>query len=210
MHVDELERLDAFGEQGVWRPVRHHFGIEAFGINAYTADRAGDRVIEEHDEIGGSGPGRHQELYIVLAGRATFTVDGDEVDAPAGTFVFIGEPDVRRGAVAAEGATTVIAIGGRPGEPFSVSPWEYSFFGLAKGGPEGVAVFEEGIARFPDSPSLPYNLACLRAREGDGAGAIAALRAAIALTARAREWAAGDADFDSLRGEPEFEALLRR
>jgi hypothetical protein len=191
----------------------HHFGIEAFGINAYTADQAGDRVIEEHDEIGGGGPGRHQELYIVLTGRATFTVDGDELDAPAGTFVFIGEPDVRRGAVVAKGwagsPTTVIAIGGRPGEPFTGSPWEYSFRGLAKGGPEGAAAFEEGIARFPDSPSLPYNLARLRAREGDRTGAITALHAAIALTARAREWAAGDSDFDALRGDEEFEALLR-
>lgn len=207
--LDELERLDAFGVPGVWQPVRHHFGIEAFGINAYTADRAGERVIEEHDETSGGGPGRHHELYIVLRGRATFTVDGDELDAPAGTFVFIGEPDVRRGAVAAQPATTVVAIGGRPGEPFTVSPWEYSFRGLAVGGAEGAAVFEEGVARFPESPSLPYNLACLRAREGDRAGAVAALRAAIALSDHARTWAAGDSDFDSLRADEEFEALLR-
>jgi hypothetical protein len=136
-HLDDLDRLPAFGEDRVWRPVRHHFGIEAFGINAYTAEQAGRRVIEEHDELGESGAGGHNELYVVLTGRATFTVDGDELDAPAGTLVFTGEPAVRRGAVAAEPNTSVLAIGGRPGVPFTVSPWEYAFRGLAKSGAEG-------------------------------------------------------------------------
>ena len=48
---------------------------------------------------------------MVLAGRATFALDREEIDAPAGMFVFIGEPDVRRGAIAAEAGTSVLAIG---------------------------------------------------------------------------------------------------
>ena len=193
----------------MWRPLRHHFGIEAFGINAYTADQAGRRVIEDHDEVGAAGAGRHQELYVVLTGRACFTVDGNEIDARAGTFVFVGQPDIRRGAIAAEPGTTVLAIGGRPGAAFTVSPWEYAFRGLAKAGPEGIAIFKEGIAQFPDNPSLPYNLACMHALAGELAEALAALRTAIRLDSSVREWAAGDDDFRSLRGDDEFEALVQ-
>jgi hypothetical protein len=207
-HLDELERMPAFGEDHVWHPVRHYFGIEAFGINAYTADEPGQRVIEEHDEKGELGSGRHHELYVVLSGKAQFTLAGDLIECRAGTFVFVDDPAVRRGAIALEPGTTVLAIGGRPGEPYTVSPWEYSFRGLAKPGSEGVAIFDEGIARFPDNPSLPYNLACLHARDGNRDAAIAALRRAIQLTPTAREWAARDEDFATLRGVGGFEKLL--
>jgi mannose-6-phosphate isomerase-like protein (cupin superfamily) len=207
-HVDELDRLAAFGEHGVWRPVRHHFGIEAFGINAYTADQAGRRVVEEHDELGEAGVGRHQELYVVLSGRAAFTVDGNDFEAPAGTFVFLGDPAVRRGAVALEAGTTVLAIGGRPGQPYAVSPWEYSFRGLARRGCEGAAIFEEGAARYPENPSLPFNLACMHALDGDREAALEALRGAIAVDSKVRDWAAGDEDLTSLRGDERFEKLL--
>ena len=60
------------------------FGIQAFGINAYTAEKAGDVVVEEHDEKGDGGAGGHEELYVVVSGRARFTLAGESVDAPAG------------------------------------------------------------------------------------------------------------------------------
>jgi tetratricopeptide (TPR) repeat protein len=208
-HLDELERLSAFGTEGVWRPVRHHFGIEAFGINAYTADEPGARVIEEHDERGeGGGAGGHQELYVVLTGRAVFTVDGEEVEAPAGTFVFLPDPVVRRGAVAAQAGTTVLAIGGRPGEPYRVSAWEYAFRGFALRGDEGARIFAEGIARYPQSATLPYNLACMLALDGDAQAAIESLRRAIELDPRVRAWAARDDDLASLRDSEEFQQLI--
>ena len=50
----------------VWRPVRRHFGIRAFGVNAYTAHETGGRIVEEHTE---SSLG-HEEIYLVLRGRA--------------------------------------------------------------------------------------------------------------------------------------------
>jgi hypothetical protein len=74
-------------------------------------------VIEE-----GGGSGGHQELYIVLTGAARFTVGEDEFDAPAGTFVFLSDPALRRGAVAAAPDTSVLAVGGAPGEAYQVSP----------------------------------------------------------------------------------------
>lgn len=206
-HIDELERLPAFGIDSVWRPVRHHFGIEAFGINAYTADTAGQQVVEEHDERQG-GAGGHQELYVVLSGTAAFTIDAEHVEASAGTFVFIADPAARRGAVAVEPDTTVLAIGGEPGRPYEVSAWEFAFRGLAKGGQEGAQIFAEGIGRYPGRASLYYNLACMHALDGDPGPAFEALRRAIELNPEARGWAAADEDFERLRGTEEFDELV--
>jgi hypothetical protein len=124
--VDEIPNAGESGEP-VWRPVRHHLGIHAFGINAWTAPEAGDEVIEEHVEAQTS-PTRHEELYFVARGRAKFTVDGEEVDAPAGTFVFVPDPGSKRGGVAVEADTLVLAIGAAPGEVYTVSDWERRHF----------------------------------------------------------------------------------
>ncbi|HTX44682.1 MAG TPA: hypothetical protein VMD48_00200 [Solirubrobacteraceae bacterium] len=209
--LDEFERLSAFGQHGVWRPVRHHFGIEGFGINAYTADQPGDRVIEEHTEIAAAEDlGRHQELYVVLTGRASFTLDGEDIDAPAGTFVFVGEPDVRRGAVAAEPATTVLAMGARPGVAFEISPWEYRFRAAALGPcSEAYELLAEAEKRFPSDTGILYDRACLHARERDRDAALAELTRATEVKPETREWARHDEDFKSLRGDPEFEQLVR-
>jgi quercetin dioxygenase-like cupin family protein len=118
MSVARLQDLARIDGEPTWTPVRHLLGIEAFGVNAWHGDRAGDLVIEEHDE-----EGLHQELYVVLAGRARFVVDGTEHDAPAGTFVAV-EPAQTRTAHAAEDGTVVLALGATPGEAFSPSDWE--------------------------------------------------------------------------------------
>jgi hypothetical protein len=107
--LEEIEPIAVVGGELQWRPVRRTLGIEAFGINAYTAD-AGALVVEEHDETG-AGAGHHEELYVVVTGHATFTVDGRTVDAPVGTCVFLDDPKERRGALAVEDGTTVLAIG---------------------------------------------------------------------------------------------------
>src|SRR5215210_9140059 len=104
-HLDEIDELNDGREP--WRPVRHHFGIRAFGVNAWTARDVGDRIINEHDE---SEPDSDEELYLVLQGRAVFELDGDRVAAPTGTFVF-APPGVKRTAFAEEPETTVIALG---------------------------------------------------------------------------------------------------
>ena len=105
----------------VWRPVRRRFGISAFGSNAYSAEKAGQRVIEEHFERDG-----HEEMYVVLRGRATFTLGDDELDAGPGTLVFV-RPGTRRGAIAAEDDTFVLAVGAKPGVVFEPSLWEDVF-----------------------------------------------------------------------------------
>jgi hypothetical protein len=118
-HLDEIEPLTQ-PDPGdyVWKPVRHQLGISAFGVNAWVAREPGDRVIEEHAED------EHEELYVVVSGRATFTVDGETIDAPAGTLVHVRAPGVNRTGVGEEAGTTVLAIGAAPGKPFEVSRWE--------------------------------------------------------------------------------------
>ena len=78
----QVARLDDIERRDRDIPVREHFGIRAFGVNAYRPGEGGS-LIGEHDETG-SG---QEELYVVLDGRATFEIDGETVDAPAGTFV---------------------------------------------------------------------------------------------------------------------------
>jgi len=95
------------------RPVRHHFGITAFGINAFTARETGDRIINEHDETDDDA----EELYLVQRGRATFELDGERLDAPTGTFVSV-PAGVKRTAFAEEPGTTLVAIGGTPGNAY--------------------------------------------------------------------------------------------
>jgi len=146
VQLDDIEPVPVLQGQLLWRPLRATLGVRAFGVNAYTARAAGDLVVEEHDESG-SGAGGHEELYVVVAGRATFQLDGEEVDAPAGTAVFVRDPSVRRYAKAAEPGTTVLAVGGKPGS-HEISGWEYSFaaYGfLAQDQIElGLAVLREG------------------------------------------------------------------
>src|SRR5438045_9174891 len=101
------------------RPVRHHMGISAFGINSWTGRNAADRILNEHDEADDG----NEELYLVHTGRARFEIDGETVDAPAGTFVFV-RPAAKRTAFAEEPGTTLVAIGGSPGKPYRVSGWE--------------------------------------------------------------------------------------
>ena len=203
-HLDDLERYPVDDEGLVWRPVRRHLGITAFGTNAYTAEKGDERVVEEHYEKDG-----HEELYFVASGSARFVLDDDEFDAPAGTFVH-AEPGTKRGAVATEPGTTVLAIGAKPGVPHEVSKWEETFliFGLYRSGKEQEAreQLETVLAEYPNEWQVYYNAACFEALTGNDDDAIAHLRQAIELDPQARDWAAKDEDFDELRNNPEFPA----
>jgi hypothetical protein len=150
----------------VWKPIRSTLGLEAFGINAYVCEQSGATLFDEHDENEpGASEGRHQELYFVVTGRATFTVDGERIDAPAGTFVFVENPSSRRGAVAAEQGTTVLAMGGPVGEGYEVAGWEY-WFRIRAAHQEGEldkarALADEALARWPDDRELSEALESL-------------------------------------------------
>jgi tetratricopeptide (TPR) repeat protein len=200
--LDELESLPGPGTLR-WTPLRRRFGITAYGVNAYTAAQVGQDVVEEHTEqsLG------HQELYVVVTGRARFRLGDEDVDAPAGTVVFLRDPAVRRSATAAEAGTTVLAIGGKPGL-HDVSEWEYSFaaYGYLKEGDaeRGRAVLQEGLADKGESARLLYDLACFESLDGRRDDAIGHLLQAVQLDPRYRQYAQQDADLDAIRDDPRF------
>ena len=206
-HLDEIDEHNDGREP--WRPVRHHLGITAFGVNAWTAREAGDRIINEHDE---SDDG-NEELYLVLHGRAAFELDGDRVMAPAGTFVFV-TPDVKRTAFAEEPETTIIALGGTPGQAYEPDGWElwaplrplYEAGEYAEAADRGRQLVEA----HPEYANLFYNLACCEALAGRTTDAIDHLRRSIELSERFRAYAKEDSDFDPIRDEPAFKDLIGR
>jgi AraC-like ligand binding domain len=177
-HLDDLEAIPG-PDTLTWHPVRAHLGIRAFGTNAYTAQRAGDDVVEPHTEDPDLA---HEELYFVARGRATFRLDGEELDAPAGTYVFVADPAVHRHAVAAEPGTTVLSFGGPP--TFTPSAWEWSFRASAlieDDSARAREIVDDGLRIHPESPSLHIALARLAERAGDDAAARAALARALEL-----------------------------
>ena len=195
--------------QSTWLGIRNHFDIRSFGVNAWTAAEHGVQVINDHDEV----PIGHEELYVVIEGRATFTVDGEEIDAPTGTAVFVRDPAARRGAVAAEDGTTILTIGGRPGEAFTVSPWERSAPALvafaAEDYEEAFSVLTQLHEETPDDATVLYNLACAESLTGRTDEAIGHLGEAIdADSERFRELATTDTDFDAIRDDPRFAELV--
>ena len=204
--VAALDDLDAipFEEGFVWRPIRRRFGIRAFGTNAYTAD-VGRQIVEDHVE--GTG---HEELYAVVRGRATFSLDGEEIDAPAGTFVFISDNSVRRAAIAEEEGTVVLAIGGFPGKAFEVSAWEWFFaatpFVEQERWDEAIAIHQDGLRERPGHPALLYNLARTEARARRPLDAVVHLQEAVRRDPSLAERVRRESDFAAIRREPGFPA----
>ena len=194
VHLDDIESISGPGTL-TWRPVRATLGLQAFGTNAYTAGEAGEDVVEPHTE---SPLTAHEELYFVARGRATFTLDDETFDAPAGTYVFIPDVATHRHAVAEEPGTTVLSFGGPA--TFTPSAWEWSFRAAARHDDPVAArqILEEGFAVHPESPSLFYELACVEAAAGDEGAARAALARAIELEPRLAEVAAQDGDLSAI------------
>lgn len=206
VRLDEVEALPTFGELK-WKPLRRPLGVTAFGVNAYWAEQAGDELIEEHDELGAAA-GKHEELYVVIGGSARFIVAGDEFEAPTGTVVFVRDPAARRAAVATEANTTALAVGGTPGRPYEVSPWEWVAEAIPawRSGDYATAraTVENGLREHPENPSLLYDLACLEALMGEPEAAIQHLRRAVELKPEYAEDAREEEDFASIRNHPAF------
>jgi len=209
-HLDEVRTVSLHSDDVPdWKPLRHELGIGAFGVNAWVAKATGDPAVERHDEkVAEGGANGHEELYVVLRGHATFTIDGEEVDAPAGALVFCGDPHTRRGAVALEDGTAVLVVGGPEGAAGAISPWEW-YFGAAAHANRGDwrAAYDfasQGLADHPDNASLHFNLACYASMAGDREAALEHLGRAIELDPQVREWAATDTDLDPIRDDPRF------
>jgi tetratricopeptide (TPR) repeat protein len=207
-HFTDIEVID--DGRCPLRPVRHHFGITTFGVTTWTASQAGDRLINEHDE---ADVGK-EELYLVLQGRARFELDGEQVDAPTGTFVYAA-PEVRRTAFAEEPDTTVLAMGGAaPGQPYVVEGWELwsPMMRLFQAGEYAEAAdwvkARLGSDDLEASAILYYNLACAESLAGRHQEALEHLARAIEMDGKFRDLAAEDSDFDPIRARPEFGSLV--
>ena len=202
-HLDDIER------RGRDIPVREHLGIHAFGTNAYTRGEDGT-LINEHDETG-SG---QEELYVVLDGKATFEIEGETFDAPAGTLVFVGPGSRRR----ATGDGTVLAVGATPGEAYEAidwgEAWPFHRESMTAYSEQRYADAREavrgGLERMPDHAGLHYNYPCFATRAGaTGDDTFAHLRRSVELRPRFREDARRDDDFAAVRDDPRFEEALR-
>lgn len=205
--LDEIDEID--DGRCAFRPVRHHFGITTFGVNAMTARSEGDRLINEHEE---AEPDSSEELYVVMSGHARFELDGETHDAPAGTFVHV-PPGIKRTAFAEQAGTTVLAIGGAPsGKPYDPNGWELfaPLFPLFASGDyeEGADRAQALIADDPPYGAVYYNTACFEARAGRIDAALAHLRRGVELSPRLAELARGDEDLAALRDQAEFAEIV--
>jgi mannose-6-phosphate isomerase-like protein (cupin superfamily) len=198
--ISELTR-----ENG-WAPLRAHLGARAFGINAYTKN-ADEQIVGEHKEEA-SG---HEELYLVVAGRATFTVEGEDRDAPVGTAVLVPS-GTARSAKALEDGTTIIVVGGRPDAVFQPRAWEtnaviFPMFGEGKI-EEAREILRGAVDQYEDGESIEYNLACCEARLGDVELAFSHLERALSGRPDLVELARGDDDLAALHDDSRFDELV--
>jgi mannose-6-phosphate isomerase-like protein (cupin superfamily) len=202
VRLDDIEPIAVVDGKLLWRPLRRTLDVGAFGINAYIAPNVGDDVVEEHTEqaLG------HEEVYLVLAGRATFTLDGEALDAPAGTAVFVRDPAVTRHARAEEPETAVLAVGGPRGAAYEPSAWEDVFAAerhRAAGNYDAmVAEIGAALERRPGHPRLVYALACAEALAGRPEDALAHVRETLAQRPDWSSYLAEDEDLASLRDLP--------
>jgi tetratricopeptide (TPR) repeat protein len=191
--------------------LRRDLGIGAFGVNAFHQEVAGENVIGEHDELG-PGANAHEELYLVVQGGCTFTVDGETVDAPRGAALFVPDPASKRSAVATEDGTTVVAVGGRAGEAFALSASEAiaDFLPLYRGGDYAgaLAACKQALETHPHNALVLYNIACLETLLGHTEEAYEPLGEALAAWAPFKELAVTDDDLTALRDDPRFQQLI--
>jgi tetratricopeptide (TPR) repeat protein len=204
---ETAQLADLEGPSG-WSPIRRSLGVQAFGINAWTAHEAHEAIILDHDERSS----RHEELYLVTAGRATFTVANEQIDAPAGTIIFVRDPNATRGAEAREPDTIILAVGGKPGEAFRPRAWETNLdvLELFDDGAYAQAkqLLTDALDRYDDRSTVFYNLACAEAQLGETDAALQHLSAAVIERPSLAADAHLDADLAPIRNDPRFAALV--
>jgi hypothetical protein len=203
-----VARLDEMERRGSFIPVREYLGIHSFGINARTVGEDGT-LINEHDEAGGQ-----EEVYVVLDGTATFEIDGETFEAPAGTFVSV-EPEARRKAT---GDATVLALGGTVGEAYQAMDWGEAWpiqnESMAAYGEQryadAAAAVRRALEQHPDHAGLNYNYACFATLAGEvDDETFERLRRGVELFPPFRAQAREDDDLAAVRDDPRFEEALR-
>jgi tetratricopeptide (TPR) repeat protein len=211
LSLDDAFAAEEERDGRIFARVRAELGVDSFGLNATRGLTAGTQIVGEHDELG-PGSDRHEELYFVASGHAEFTVDGETVDAPAGTFVFVRDPGAKRGAVAKEDGTTLVMAGGRPGQAWRITPSEAmrEFFPLynAKDYEGALAVAQEVLEDYPGNALAIYNIACMESLLGKADAALEHLAEALEGAPRLKENAKADDDFAPIRDDARFHKLI--
>jgi hypothetical protein len=201
------DRLAEAEDDNGYIRLRHDLDVGAFGVSASFQRKAGERLIREHDEVN-PGSDRHEELYVVVQGSATFTIDGEEVEAPQGTAIFVRDPESKRGATATADNTVVLAVGGRRGEAYRLAPAAAAtgFYDAyqAKDYAAALAATRRGLKAYPGNALLLYNVACMSALLGEREAALEALAESVAKWEPYKELARDDDDFASVRDDLEF------
>ncbi len=148
---------------------------------------------------------------MFCGGVPVFELDGDLVDAPTSTLVFV-PPGVKRTAFAEEPETTILALGGTPGKAFEPDGWElWAPLGPLYQAGEYAEAADRGrplLEAHGEYPALFYNVACCESLAGRTADAIDHLRRSIDMSERSRALAKDDSDFDPIRDEPAFKELI--
>ena len=190
--------------------LRRTLDIGAFGASASYQAKAGEEVVGEHDELGPGADG-HEELYVVVQGSATFTLDGEEIEAPQGTVVFV-QPGTTRKAVATSDETIVLSVGGRRGEAYRLPPGAelYDFFEHYKqeDWESALAACHVALEKHPGNALILYNIACMQSMLDRGDEALATLAESVEKSRGFKENAQADDDFASLREDARFTELV--
>jgi hypothetical protein len=206
------ERLAEAEEDRGHVRLRKDLDVGAFGVNAIYQRKAGEEIIRWHHEAGPGGD-MHEELYVVVQGSATFTVDGDDLEAPQGAAIFVRDPAAMRSAVATSDDTIVLAVGGPRDHAYRITPsaaqdgfWDAY---LAKDYATALEAVNRGLEMYPGNAHLLYNVACMKALLGDHEAALTALAESVGKWEKYKEQARKDDDFVSLREDPRFVELVR-
>jgi len=208
LSLDDLDRVPYRGSGEVLRPLRKQLGFRPFGVNVWSAEAAGDKLVPPHEEDSG-----HEELYVVVRGAARFTLGEETFDAPAGTLVHALAGTFRT-ATAAEPATMILVAGATVGEAYVPFNWEDVHIAFAKldagDAAGGRAIMEAGLSGTEELWGRHYNVACYLALADEHDAAFEHLRTAIKLDRdKVMQWLPHDTDLDPLRDDPRFEELAR-
>jgi hypothetical protein len=205
LSLDDLEKIPYRGSGEILRPLRRHLDFRPFGVNVWSAEASGDKLIPPHEEASG-----HEELYVVVRGTARFTLGEETFDAPAGTLVH-ALAGTFRVATAAEPRTMILVAGGKAGEAFVPHAWEdmhLAFSKLDAGDAAAGRAIMEATLGLSEPWGRQYNLACYLALAGETDAAIEHLRIAADLDRdNVMKWLPEDTDLDPIRDDPRFKEL---
>jgi hypothetical protein len=209
LRLDDLDVVPYRGSGEMLRPLRRRLGFRPFGVNVWSAEATGDKLIPPHEEDSG-----HEELYVIVRGSARFTLGEETFDAPAGTLVH-ALAGTFRAATAAEPETLVLVAGAKPGEAFVPGGWEtvHIAFGQLDAGDAaaGRATMRaqlEWAQQADEAWGGHYNIACYEAMAGETDAAFEELRIALDLDRdKVMNWLPHDTDLDPIRDDPRFREL---